>query len=686
MSEQNFVAAFWSEVLKDRHRMTSHPIPCIDGGHAKYSSAPEGGTIRAKMLQCTLQDLPRDSVSPCGFYTSIPTPRLTPTLHIWIPYVEMHSPTHTDAPPDELGNTGDVFIIEAARKPSFWVRGPGRWSSVDNNILSEHPFVKGHKATYRDGAIVWERLMPLKPARRPLSRQQPTVTSFGHPWRMPQASLLFAHRRHGVPTANTSAILPAFLPPTPIAGSRSRDPVALAPSAVSPSPSSFSLRSAGKRTSRSAPEASPAGRDPKRMRPFTEETELVGQAVSKKRSISGSVSSTPSLSNSVPIGGEPETDPCILASNTLHEGQHTTPDAPLRASIPAASSDVESLQLLIQQKGESITRQNEELAILRKRNAELCSEKVTVTQEREKLEDELTSLKVNGEWLEKVVVQLQADLAEVHAKLDHVSGEMRKGSETSNTLSSKLRVSEQKRWETNNAHAFSLDVIIGLRHALSWQQSKNRKLKKDSYESSHRHVQQYTVFEGLIQSAKDSLLRSHASEAILSGDKERLQGKLEESLAIVEGFQRDLNEERANCRRLQDEVRRLEVEVNALLAQAKSAEATSTLEASAQLGSCHIQSFPPQLRAKITLFLGSIYDTFSKMQDELTVEKERAVSANEMYANERDAHAESRRTSEQQLDQVTQERDAVLRTSQSSQRELSEIREILGRLSRPPLT
>ncbi|KAF8836339.1 hypothetical protein BDN67DRAFT_336225 [Paxillus ammoniavirescens] len=261
-----------------------------------------------------------------------------------------------------------------------------------------------------------------------------------------------------------------------------------------------------------------------------------------------------------------------------------------------------------------------------------------------------------------------------------------------------MHAMQQQHQEVHKAHAFSLDVVTGLRHTLSWQKSKNWKLQKECDESNHRHAEKCTRFEDLIQKAKENLLRSHASEATLREDTERLQGQLDDSVLVAEGLQLELDDERATCGRLRNEVQRLEAEVKTLLARTESAEAPTQLPVDGR----HLQSLPPLLHSSIAPFLGSskgfmpimrysdnsprctaVCDTFAKIQDDLRVEKERADSARDMYANERDAHVEFKMTSEQRLEQATRERDAALQTSQSSQRELSEIREALGKLSRP---
>ncbi|KAF8836338.1 hypothetical protein BDN67DRAFT_336201 [Paxillus ammoniavirescens] len=357
------VADFWSELLKGLHRTTSHLIPCLDGDPAKYACIlPDVVTIRAKLLHCTLQDLP--SGYKCGFYTSIPTPDPAPSLRVSIPYIEMHSSTDTDVPGDEVGNTGDVFVIQAPPKPSFWVGGPEKWLSVNDNVLSEHPFVNGFTATYREGTIVWEKLTPLKPARRPLSKQQP-----------PLGPLRGYHRG--------SVALPASLPSTPTIHRPSKDSVdsAPAPAAAATPPGSPRIPTPGsplKRASCPTSEASTAWRDSKRARLLPDEAVLHGQAISRKRSTSGSVSSESPVSNFARREGRPASVP--------------------RLSGPyAPSSDVKALQLMIQQRGECIRRQNEALCILRKRNAELFSENVTITKANKEIVVHFKSLKERQE-------------------------------------------------------------------------------------------------------------------------------------------------------------------------------------------------------------------------------------------------------------------------------------------------
>ncbi|KAF9234764.1 hypothetical protein BU15DRAFT_78683 [Melanogaster broomeanus] len=619
MSAEDSVGTFWSEVLKDRHRTTARPIPCIDG-RAEYAQIPDVVTIRPKLLRCTFQDLPRDY--PYGFYTFTPGLNLIPTLPVWIPYIEMHCPPDTAVPCDELGHAGDTFVVEIARRPPFWVKGRKSWLSVNENFISEHPF------TSSSSLVEAVTIHPHPP--------------FGNPG---GATIVREERgRNSIDKHEGS-------PPdsTPIAGSLSQNSI---PSAsvtsvsrtVPPSPSSVPPRLSLKRTSRPASEVSVAERDPKRARRISDDEECRAQPIRKQRSTSMSAPGAQLGSSSIPT-----------EARSVGATPAPGPDAPIRTPIPAPSSDVDSLQLLIQQQGEGLTRQNEELVILRKRNAELCSENVTITQERKVVEDELESLKEEGKQREKVVVELQTNLAETRAKLDLTTQKIREGSEVAQALRFKLRASELEQQKSLHTISVYQDNHRRFRETIAWQAQQLARSRDDS------------------QSMKDSLTRREALQATLRGDKERLQGELEDSVVIVEGLQRELAEERASHARVQDEVQRLEVEVKALLVQPKPVET--------QLDVRHLQSLPPELRATVAPFLGAICGTFSKMQDNVDAEKERADSANEMYANERDAHAESKRISDQQVDELTLERDTALQTSRSFQRELSEIREALGKLS-----
>jgi chromosome segregation ATPase len=239
---------------------------------------------------------------------------------------------------------------------------------------------------------------------------------------------------------------------------------------------------------------------------------------------------------------------------------------------------------MIQQRGESIKRQNEELGILRKRNAELCSENVTITKAIREIVGQFKSLK---ERQEEATQELRTDLAETRAKHDGVTQQM--------------DAMQQQHQEANKAHAFSLDVVTGLRHTLSWQKNKNWKLQKECDEINHRHAEKYTKSEDLIQKAKENLLHSHASEATLREETERLQGELDDSVLVAEGLQLELDDERATCGRLRDEVQRLEAEVKTLLARTESAEAPTQLPVNGR----RLQSLPPLLHSSIAPFLGS---------------------------------------------------------------------------------
>ncbi|KIJ60613.1 hypothetical protein HYDPIDRAFT_43148 [Hydnomerulius pinastri MD-312] len=656
------VRDFWSDVLKDRQRMNSYPIPCIDGDTNKYCDFPGSFEVHAKLLECKFQDLPPKFSS--GFYTCLPASEPCPTLRIWIPYVEIHGEDN-GVPPAEQGHAGDVYVAQDTSRPTFWIRGSEKWSSVEPNVISEHPIVTGYKATYRGGTVIWEAIIPcrqLKFTRRPpkknpvapssLLTQRPVAKRARPPTLPPQ-------RQGGeIRGANVASAAPlSILAP----GSRSSAVDAVSGEAVTPTskpsapfPGTFSL----KRMTRTGSESSCADRNTKRVRISSPaEVESSPQGASKKTSVAASAPGTPSNS-----------------SNLSREARTAS-------TAPTPNETLKSLQGVIQRNEKDIKYLNEELSILRKRNAELCTDKVNGQQDRERLEDEVKSVKEESERREKVLAESQSDLDQTRGQLTSATDAMRALAGENVSLTSKLHLAHATQQDAEMAEVSSQGLIIGLRHTLLRERSEHQKLKKAQEESNHRHAQQYATLESVILDAKESLLRSHAAEATLREEMERLQGALQASLATSRGLQREVNDERGNTTRLQDEVQRLETEVKALLALSRAAETAGPPGASAVLNPLRLQSLPPELQTTITPFLDSMCNHFSKMQEEVNAVKERADSANEMYVKERDAHEQSKKASDDKLNLVVEERDAALRSSQSSQRELSQLRTTLGRLA-----
>ncbi|KAG6333527.1 hypothetical protein ID866_5563 [Astraeus odoratus] len=217
------------------------------------------------------------------------------------------------------------------------------------------------------------------------------------------------------------------------------------------------------------------------------------------------------------------------------------------------------------------------------------------------------------------------------------------------------------------------DESADLRKPLLHAQEQCSQLKEHE-EAEVKNVRKCAEVEEELHRAKDSLQKSRENEENLRKERDDLAVKLDQTNT-------DLLNERHQRFKLQEQISRLESKLKKMSAAPRSGDVANK---PVPAGLDHLlESLPPEVTGTLFPFLNTVSTVFSDACRKVEAEREKVERANARYQTEKDAHTETVKNGEERLLQVTQERDAALETSKTSQHDLIILRQHLGRLAMP---